>query len=461
MKKLRWAMDGSFWELDMSTAMTADGLARPAPGDPIPLGVSRGTRLSRAKQIHFMQRFMFMPFVPSYSAASHGVALHRTLTIPFSQNWFGTLLGQFNVQKFMSCVTGSGETPNSVSSWLQTIGRHLQNHSLYALGFSSELMLTPDDTLLLSLDSYTFGDNKKPRKKAILHHKFPNHNLTVEAVSPGLFVDKSGNYWDVPLSLAIDMASLASDSGASYHLCMHHNTGSPTQFQGDDHQPIHGPPATLLPGFSVKSAFSFKQNFDFWRSKAPKLKLVQPYDMFLSNPHISASGIIGAAFTASVGDCSARTQDNSLESNGFSFQASGVKSAFLADLFASVSFTAQHGNYQRLFLDLTRFHVRLDFPSGSRFVAGATRVAQNLLNSQHPSLEDIQTICPNASISLQQQIAGPFLFRVDSGVTLDLENQDWPVRVDEPVFALEYSMQVLGSAKAVAWYSPKHRECTL
>ena len=56
------------------------------------------------------------------------------------------------------------------------------------------------------------------------------------------------------------------------------------------------------------------------------------------------------------------------------------------------------------------------------------------------------------------QIAGPFLFRVDSGVTVDLENQDWPVRVDDPVFALEYSMQVLGSAKAVAWYSPKHRE---
>lgn len=123
--------------------------------------------------------------------------------------------------------------------------------------------------------------------------QFPNHNLTVEAVSPGLFVDNSGNYWDVPLSLAIDMASLASDSGASYHLCMHHNTGSPTQFQGDDHQTIHGPPATLLPGFSIKSAFSFKQNFDIWRSKAPKLKLVQPYDLFLSNPHISASGIIG------------------------------------------------------------------------------------------------------------------------------------------------------------------------
>lgn len=57
------------------------------------------------------------------------------------------------------------------------------------------------------------------------------------------------------------------------------------------------------------------------------------------------------------------------------------------------------------------------------------------------------------------QIAGPFSFRVDSGVAVDLKNQDWPIRVDEPVFAIEYALHVLGSAKAVAWYSPKHQEC--
>jgi hypothetical protein len=108
--------------------------------------------------------------------------------------------------------------------------------------------------------------------------------------------------------------------------------------------------------------------------------------------------------TASVGDCSVRAQDGSQDSNGFSFKASGVKSAFLADLFASVSFTAQHGNFQRLYLDLTRFHARFDFPSGSRFLSGATRVTQDLLNSQRPTLEAIQAICPNATLSLQQQV---------------------------------------------------------
>lgn len=112
----------------------------------------------------------------------------------------------------------------------------------------------------------------------------------VETVWPGFFVDKSGNYWDVPLSVAIDLASVASDSGASYHMCTHHNSGMPKQFDGDLSNQV---PPTLLPGLSIKSAYAFKKNIDIWRSKAQKLKMVQPYDIFLSNPHISASGIIG------------------------------------------------------------------------------------------------------------------------------------------------------------------------
>lgn len=180
-------MDGSFWDLDLSTPRTLDGLARPVPGDPIPLGLSRGTRLSRAKQLHFMQRFMIAPFVPSYAAASHGVALQRALTVPFSENWFCTLLGQFNFQKFVSSLMKeSGETSTSppavsTSSWLQSqlqsIGRHLRDKSLYALGFSSELLLTPDDTILLSVDSESLSHAymKTPRKKAVLDHKVTLH----------------------------------------------------------------------------------------------------------------------------------------------------------------------------------------------------------------------------------------------------------------------------------------------
>ncbi|KAH9766586.1 protein TRIGALACTOSYLDIACYLGLYCEROL 4 [Citrus sinensis] len=406
MKKLRWAMEGEFWELDQSTPKSLEGSARAVPGNPNPLGISRGTRLSRPKQIDFMQRFMATPFLPSFSAGT--LQLQRVLPFQFSGDWFATLLGQFNVLKFVSSLK-QGEL--SKSRCLHA----LRDKSLYALGFSSELLFTDDDTLLLSYDSY--GHNDTSRKKAVFRHKFPNHNFTLEALWPGLFVDKCGNYWDVPFSMAADLASVASDSGPSYHLTMHHNSGLPTQFEGDENS--SAVPASLLPGFSLKNAVGYKKNVDIWRSKAQKLKMVQPYDIFLSSPHVSASGII-------------------------------------ADIFGSVAFTAQHGNFQRLFSDLTRFHARLDFPSGSKFLSGATRLAQDYFNSQRPSLETVQAVCPKVFFSVQQQIAGPFSFRVDSGVVIDLKNRD--ICAHDSVFAIEYALQVLGSAKAVAWYAPKHQE---
>ncbi|XP_028759226.1 protein TRIGALACTOSYLDIACYLGLYCEROL 4, chloroplastic isoform X2 [Neltuma alba] len=458
MRKLRWAMDGAgFWDLDVSTPKTLDGLACPVPGDPIPLGISRGTRLSRPNQIDFIQRFMHAPLIPSYSKPQ-GLSLQRVLTIPFSDSWFVTLLGQFNVQRFVASVKSSGESHGSVSSWLKSLQKHLQEKSLYALNLCTDFLLTPDDTLLVGLDAY--GYTNKRRIKTVLHHKFAHHDLMVEAVWPGLFVDKTGNYWDVPFSMAIDLASLAtSDSAASYHLSLHRNIGTPEQFENNQNQ-SSGPPPTLLPGLAIKSAFSYKKKVDIWRSTARMLKLVQPYDFFLSNPHVSATGIIGVAATTSVGENSVRAlvEDDRQGSRGFYLEAYGMKASCLADIFASVSFAAQYGNFQRLFLDLSRFQARLDFPSGLKFLSAATSVTQDLLNSQRPTLEAVQAICPDATFSLQQQIVGPLSFRVDSGVTVDLKNPKCPIQAQEPILAFEYALQVLGSAKAVAWYSPYRQE---
>ena len=112
----------------------------------------------------------------------------------------------------------------------------------------------------------------------------------MEAAGPELFVDQDGNYWDVPFSVAADLASVSSDFGTSYHLCINHVVGSPIQI-GDGS--TSGMPTTLLPGLCARCAVSFKKNIDIWRSEAPKLRMVQPYDILLSNPHISAVGILG------------------------------------------------------------------------------------------------------------------------------------------------------------------------
>ncbi|KAK6160927.1 hypothetical protein DH2020_004308 [Rehmannia glutinosa] len=379
MKKLRWAMDGGFWEVDVSTPVTVDGVARPVQGEPLPLGLSRGPRLSRPKQIDFFQRFMAMPFVPSFS---NGLSFQRVLSLPLPSfardTWFLTLLGQFNVQKFVTSLRRNGLRQESLASSLQSIWGHLSDPNLYALNFCSEWLFTPEDTLQLSLKHMVMTGPLEKGSISSQGKRFPNHNLTVEATSLALFVDRFGKYWDVPFTLAVDLASLASDSGTSCHFCINHTAGSPKQCKD---QPVSPVPPSLLPGLCAKCAFSFKKNFD-------------------------------------------------------------------------------HGNFQKLFLDLTRFYARIDIPSGSKFLFGASQVAFDLCNSQVPNVEAFQAICPTANLSFQQQIAGPFSFRIDAGVTLDL-TKDCYFNVNDPVFAVEYALQVLGSAKAVAWYSPRQREFML
>ncbi|XP_076941834.1 protein TRIGALACTOSYLDIACYLGLYCEROL 4, chloroplastic-like [Bidens hawaiensis] len=467
MRKLRWVRDGDgLWDLDVSTPSTLNGVARPVPSDPIPsvLGLSRGIRLSRPKQVDFFQRFMFMPFVPSYSRIhpspntnGGGLCLQRVVSLGIDR-WLGTVLGQFNIQKLVSNIKKNGfRQPTCESPWFQSVATHLRDKSLYALDFCSEFFLTPDDTLLLSLESYGHDDYKTPRKKAVFHHQFPHHNLTLEAASPGLFVDKDGTFWDVPLTMALDLASVASsDNGPSYHICINHNDGPPKEFGSHKNDSMV---ASLQPGLSATTAFSFKNSVDVWRSEAPKLKMVQPYDVFLSDPHISATGVIGGVLTACFGENSVRAPpgDDGSCRKGFGLGVRRGKCAVLADSFVTLSLSAQYGTFQKMFLDLTRFQAVLDFPSGSTFFSGAARLAKDVYNSRPPNLEAIQEACPNATLSFQQQLAGPFSFRVDSEVELDLKSEKF-LKVKDPVVAVEYALQVLGSAKAVAWYSPRQQE---
>lgn len=453
MRKLRWAMDGGNWDLDMSTPILIDGLAKAVPADPLPLSLSRGTRLSRPKQIDFMQRFLIAPFVPCFSAFN-GLSLQRVFTIPFGENLFATVLGQFNVQKFAEklkkrCVDSEEK------SWVKMVGEQLKDKSLYALNLCGEILLTPNDKLLLSSEAKM--DTGMPRRKVVYQHEFMNHNLTMEAVWPGLFVDKSGTYWDVPLSMAVDLASVESDCGSSYHVSLQHNSGTPKPFDG--YQAV-GAPTMLKPGLCAKSAYSFKRNFELWKSEMPKVRMVQPYDIFMSNPHITASGIIGAVMTAALGDNNQRSRvvDEPVSYKHYKLHASGAKSTVSTDIFATGSLTAQYGNFQRRFLDLTKVHARLDINSGSKFLSAASRVVHDIYCSQLPNTEAIQDMCPTAVVSFQQQIAGPFSLRVDSGLALNVNNGNWKLQVHQPVFAIEHSLYVLGSAKGICWYSPEKKE---
>lgn len=124
------------------------------------------------------------------------------------------------------------------------------------------------------------------------------------------------------------------------------------------------------------------------------------------NIFIFLSTILGSVVSAYLGENSIRSQseDDSPAFKNFSLRAQGANAALSADSFASFSLTAQHGNFQRLFLDLTRLHARLDIPSGSKFISGAVSVAHDLYKSQIPTTDAIQAVCPNVMLSFQQQV---------------------------------------------------------
>lgn len=356
------------------------------------------------------------------------------------------------MQKILSLIKERASNRLDKISWLKRLGEQMVD--ICTLGFGTEFFMTPDSSLLLE----TYNVRKGTRGKAVFYQKFSNHNLMLEAVLPGLFVDKEGTYWDVPLSMAIDLASIVSDSSLSYHLCLQHNSGQPKQFRGNDKCEA---PLFLLPGLCAKAAVSIKKTVDIWREKnGKKLKMVQPYDILLSEPHISGLGIIVAVASASLGENSSRLSLRENFQNCKSFRLCAQKNNFglLGDLFGTVSFSAQHGNFQRLFLDLTRVNARLDIPSGSVFLYSVARLAQQIYNSRQPDPELLRAICPDLRVSFQQQIIGPFSFRVDSRVQLDSLNKDYSSCFKESVFAIDWALKVLGSAKASFWYSPKQQE---
>lgn len=129
--------------------------------------------------------------------------------------------------------------------------------------------------------------------------QLPDHDITLEAAWPGLFLDHKGKYWDVPESISLDMSSLPSESGFQYRIGVHKNGGHP--------QPVNTlngeVPCALMPGLCAKAAFSYEKRKDFWRQKdkvddtavkTDKGNIWHPsYDMRLREPHAAISGIIG------------------------------------------------------------------------------------------------------------------------------------------------------------------------
>ncbi|XP_011093485.1 protein TRIGALACTOSYLDIACYLGLYCEROL 4, chloroplastic isoform X2 [Sesamum indicum] len=362
----------------------------------------------------------------------------------------------------LRCSPSSATWISGAEEWelplLKDAAKHFLDKSLYAIGLCSMIPLTSSSSLLLSSEKH--GERKRRQTKAVFLHEFPDHDITLEAAWPQLFIDHKGKYWEVPESISVDCSSLISDSGLRYRFGIHKNSGLPQSVDSVNAQN----PIALLPGLCAKAAFSYQKSKDLWRQKETKEDVIietekgqfwrPSYDIRLREPHATISGIIGGTCMAwaSAGSGSLfvkPTQDVERSSLG-----AHNRVRFRADLFGSVCYTFQHGKFRNLFGDLTRVDARLDILSASALA----QKASNLFRSAQSNRPSNELSSPKINLIYQQQVAGPIVFRVDSKFSLDLSPGRHGPHLEDLIYSLNYSLRILISGKVVAWYSPRRKE---
>lgn len=76
-------MDAGFWDLNIATPQSLDGVARSIPGDPIPLDGARASRALRIQQLSLLGNGFPLGIIPTWSPTPHkelgSFALHSLL----------------------------------------------------------------------------------------------------------------------------------------------------------------------------------------------------------------------------------------------------------------------------------------------------------------------------------------------------------------------------------------------
>ncbi|KAH9733554.1 hypothetical protein KPL70_010618 [Citrus sinensis] len=272
MANLQTAMDSAFWDQPISSPRTLEGSANSIPGEPFPLDAARASRALRIQQLSFLGLGFPLGIIPSYAPASPSpsqkelelgsFALESLLLRPSTSNWWLGLVGQFRPKKLISDIKREFSAAEDLElSVFTSAAKHVLDKSLYSVGLCSQ--------------------------------------LSIEAAWPQLFIDHKAQYWDVPESVSLNVASLASDSGLRYRFGIQKNGGQPESANAIDGEP----PAALMPGLCAKAAFSYEQRKDMWRNKETKEDLIiktdkgsfwrPAYDVCLREPHAAISTIIG------------------------------------------------------------------------------------------------------------------------------------------------------------------------
>ncbi|XP_008788716.2 protein TRIGALACTOSYLDIACYLGLYCEROL 4, chloroplastic [Phoenix dactylifera] len=471
MAHLRLAMDAAFWDLNISSPQTLEGTARSVPGEPVPLALARASRTIRPQQLSFLANAFPLGIIPSFASTSQkelgSFSVQYLLPSPAASNWWVGLVSQFRPRKLISSIKKEVASADELElPAFKDVAKHFLDKSLYALGLFSHLSLTDDTSLLFNLERHYYKSVR--RLKAVLFHRLPNHDITLEAACPELFVDRNGTYWDVPTSISLDITSLVSDSGLRYRFGLHKNGGQPEALNSSSCKV----PLSLMPGICAKAAFSYEKSRDLWREKddnnagARKVEKEptweSSYDVRLKEPHAAISGIVGGTCAVWFGgdeniDVNVEAQLREGEVGRRLSWSSKKRNPFSVDLFGSLCYSLQHGKFKNDFNDLTRIDARLDICSASAFMKGACHLFSDILRGR-VDREVNPLASPKLNVILQQQVAGPIVFRVDSRVSLTSPSGKHIPHVEDVMYGLSYSFRLLQSGKILAWFSPKRKE---
>ncbi|KAJ4727324.1 Protein TRIGALACTOSYLDIACYLGLYCEROL 4 chloroplastic [Melia azedarach] len=458
MPNLRTAMDSAFWDQPLSSPLTLDGSANSVPGDPFPLDAARASRVLRIQQLSLLGLGVPFGIIPSYSPPSQkdlgSFCLQSLLFKPSTSNWWLGLIGQLRPKKLISDIKREFSSSSGLElSVIRDAAKHIVDKSHYAIGLCSQLSLGPSSSLLWSTERH--GDKKRIRNKLMFYHKLPDHDITVDAAWPQLFLDHKGQYWDVPESISLNILSLVSDSGLRYRFGIQKNSSHPESVNAENGET----PAALMPGLCAKAAFSYERSKDIWRRtvttndllvKTDKGQFMRPaYDVHLAEPHISISAIIGGTCEAWFG-----SKEANASQDGHVSTTTKKRSPLSVDLFGSICSTLQHGKFRKPYGDLTRLDARLDISS---FSCLAQR-AMNTFSSNSVSNADNSLSSPRLNLIFQQQVLGPVVFGIDSKFLFDSSLGKHESSMEDVIYSLSYCLRLLHMGKVVAWYSPKRKE---
>ncbi|PPR96670.1 hypothetical protein GOBAR_AA24004 [Gossypium barbadense] len=400
MANLDSAMDSAFWDQTISTPQALEGYTKSVPGEPFPLDGAQASKTLRIQQLSLLRNGFPLGIIPSLAPPSRkdlgSFSLHTLLLRP-----------SFRPKKLISAIKTELQNADELElSVFRDAANHFLDKSLYSIALATQLSLPPFFLM--------WSEKKGYWNKFKLYHQLSYYDITLDAAWPKLFMDHKGKYWEVPESISLDMSSLPSNSGCH-----------------------------IIFTCTKIAAFSYEKKMDFWRRKETKEDFIVKTD---NEPHATISGIIGMVYFFRKDSASAG--ESQKEGNGPT--TNKKESPLNMDLFSSVCYTFQHGQFRKLYGDLTRVDARLDICSLPSF---SKRVVKSCWFSADSSLSS-----PRLNLIFQQQVVGPIVCRIDLKLLLDSKLGKRGLHIEDLIYSLSYSFRLLRSGKVVAWFSLKRKE---